>query len=61
MMYDFVLADAAWWRKMVPTGWTLYGFNSRDNAAFLSPTGRLVEVDTELLLALQNTKSSKRN
>ena len=48
-----ILADAAWWRKMVPIGWALYGFNYRDNAAFLSPTGRVVEVDLELLLALQ--------
>ena len=54
-----VLADAKWWKTMVPEGWRLYGFNSRNNAAFFSPDERMVDVDGELISALLG-KAPKR-
>lgn len=53
-MDDQEAKDAAWWRSMLPKGWRLYGFNERRNAAFYTPTNRMVDVDGELIRALLN-------
>lgn len=47
-----VIADVEWWRSRRPHGWGMIGMDGRDRATFISPDGRHVEVDGELLTAL---------
>ena len=50
-----VFADRDWWRERMPTGWRMHGFTDRAAATFISPTGRLVDVDGELLAVLKSS------
>lgn len=47
-----VLADIAWWRALRPQGWGMLGHDYRARATFISPVGREVEIDGELLQAI---------
>lgn len=47
-----VEADVLWWRSLLPEGWGMVGFNYRDTAKVVSPTGRQTIIDGEFAAAL---------
>lgn len=54
-----VIADVEWWRNRRPFGWGMLGMNGRELATFVSPDGRCVQADGELLTAIMRLDERK--
>jgi hypothetical protein len=53
------IADAKWWREMLPDNWQLVGFNYRHSVSAYDSTKRLVNIDGQLLIDLHAKYSNK--
>jgi hypothetical protein len=52
------IVDRDWWIASIPSTWKLVCFTDREHALLQSPTGRGVNMDGELLVALAATMIS---